>query len=77
MIIFVVRSICQPKLRLNFIEVNDMLKDKNGKDIVLEDYEASVGVKVQVNRTGQKLWVCIDGVAVLRVKSPLIAVTKS
>jgi len=54
-----------------------MLKDKNGKDIVLEDYEASVGVKVQVNRTGQKLWVCIDGVAVLRVKSPLIAVTKS
>jgi len=47
-----------------------VMKDKNGKDIVLTDYEAKEGVGVQIGKTGHKLWVCIDGIAVLRVKAP-------
>ena len=49
-----------------------MINDKNGKEIVLQDYEAITGVGVEI---GHKLWVCIDGVAVLRVKAPLIHLT--
>ena len=50
-------------------------KDKNGKEIVLQDYEAKVGVGVEIGSTGHKLWVCIDGIAVLRVKAPEIHLT--
>lgn len=49
-----------------------MASDKNGKEIVLEDYEAAQIVGVQIGKSGHKLWVCIDGVAVLRVNSPEI-----
>jgi len=49
-----------------------MLKDKNGKEIVLVDYEANEVVGVQIGQTGHRLWICIDGVAVLRVKTPII-----
>jgi len=48
------------------------MKDKNGKLICLEDYEAKTAIGVQIGRTRHKLWVCIDGVAVLRVRSPII-----
>jgi hypothetical protein len=48
------------------------LVDKNGKPIVLQDYEASSITGVQIGTRGHKLWVCIDGVAVLRVGSPRI-----
>jgi len=47
-------------------------KDKNGRDIELRDFDASEVVGVQIGHCGHKLWVCIDGVAVLRVKSPRI-----
>jgi hypothetical protein len=46
--------------------------DKNGKEIILQDYTASKVVGVQIGTLGHKLWVCIDGVAVLRVVSPFI-----
>lgn len=49
-----------------------MITDKNGKEIVLQDYVASEIVGVQIGTLGHKLWVCIDGVAVLRVISPII-----
>ena len=49
-----------------------IVEDKNGKEIELVDYEAKEAVGVQIGTTGHKLWVCIDGVAVLRVKSPSI-----
>ncbi len=44
--------------------------DKNGKEIVLQDYNANETVCVQIGTLGRKLWVCIDGVCVLRIKSP-------
>ena len=46
--------------------------DKNGKLIVLQDYHANDITGVQIGHLGHKLWVCIDGVAVLRVVSPTI-----
>lgn len=46
--------------------------DKNNKEIVLQDYTAKEIVGVQIGILGHKLWVCIDGVAVLRVKAPKI-----
>lgn len=46
--------------------------DKNGKPIVLQDYHANDITGVQIGQLGHKLWVCIDGVAVLRVVSPTI-----
>jgi len=48
------------------------MHDKNGKEIVLQDYVATEIVGVQIGTQGHKLWVCIDGVAVLRVMSPKI-----
>jgi len=48
------------------------IQDKNGKEIKLEDYEAKEGVGIDIGHQGHKLWICIDGVAVLRVKAPLI-----
>ena len=39
----------------------------------LKDYVANEGVGVRIN--SNKLWVCVDGVCVLRVKSPLIELT--
>ncbi len=48
--------------------------DKTDKQIVLQDYEARGVVGVQIGTLGHKLWVCIDGVAVLRVRSPEIEV---
>jgi len=52
-----------------------MINDKNGKEIILQDYEAIYGVGIEIGHTGHKLWVCIDGVAVLRVKAPFIQLT--
>lgn len=49
-----------------------MFKDANGKEIVLQDYRAKEVVGVQIGTLGHKLWVCIDGVAVLRVTAPQI-----
>ncbi len=49
-----------------------MFTDKNGKEIKLEDYEAKEVVGIQIGATGHKLWICIDGVAVLRIKAPTI-----
>ena len=48
------------------------MKDKKGKEIDLQDYEASEVVGVQIGSLGHKLWVCIDGVSVLRVRAPKI-----
>lgn len=47
----------------------------NSKEVVLQDYEASETVGVQIGALGHKLWVCIDGVAVLRVRAPKIELT--
>ncbi len=49
-----------------------MPQDKNEKEIELQDYEASTVVGVQIGTLGRKLWICIDGVAVLRVYAPRI-----
>lgn len=49
-----------------------MPEDKLGRPIELRDYDAKEIVGVQIGQRGHKLWVCIDGVAVLRVKSPRI-----
>lgn len=51
------------------------MTDKNGKEIELQDYEASTVVGVQIGTLGHKLWVCIDGMAVLRVHAPRIDLT--
>jgi len=51
------------------------IEDKNGKPIELQDYEAKTVVGVEIGHTGHKLWVCIDGVAVLRIKAPEISLT--
>jgi hypothetical protein len=51
------------------------MTDKSGKDIELVDYVAETGVGVEIGHQGHKLWVCIDGVAVLRVKAPEIFLT--
>jgi len=48
------------------------IEDKNGKPIELRDYEANTVVGVDIGYLGHKLWVCIDGVAVLRIKAPEI-----
>ncbi len=48
------------------------MNDKNGKPVKLVDYDAKEIVGVQIGTLGHKLWVCIDGVAVLRVRSPKI-----
>ena len=45
---------------------------ENGKEIELIDYEAKEVVGVQIGSTRHKLWICIDGAAVLRIKSPFI-----
>lgn len=49
--------------------------DANGKKIELVDYKAKEVVDVKIGTYGHKLWVCIDGVAVLRVTSPVIEFT--
>jgi len=46
--------------------------DRNARPLRLVDYEARENVGVQIGSLGKKLWVCIDGTAVLRVKSPQI-----
>lgn len=51
------------------------IKDKNGKPIELQDYEAKAVVGIEIGQLGHKLWVCIDGIAVLRVKAPEIVLT--
>ena len=38
----------------------------------LRDVEAKEGVGVQIGAAGHRLWVCIDGQCVLRVKAPRI-----
>ena len=45
-----------------------MSTDKNKKRIELVDYEAKEVVGIQIGRLGHKLWICLDGVAVLRIK---------
>ena len=39
------------------------------------DLEAQEVVGVQIGTLGHKLWVCVDGVCVLRVKSPKVELT--
>jgi len=51
---------------------SELMMDKNGKPLQLQDYEAKVGVGVTIGVLGHKLWVCVDGVAVLRIKAPEI-----
>lgn len=46
------------------------IEDKNGKEIKLEDYEAKEVVEVMISADGHRLWICVDGMAVLRVKAP-------
>jgi len=46
--------------------------DKNGQPLVLTDYEAKEATGVSIGAEGHELWVCIDGIAVLRVISPVI-----
>ena len=41
----------------------------------LKDYQASLGAGVRINATGEKLWVCVDGICVLRVLAPEIELT--
>ncbi len=48
------------------------MKDKNGRPLELRDFEAKEITGVQIGELGHKLWVCIDGVAVLRIISPVI-----
>ncbi len=38
----------------------------------LKDFNAEAIVGVQIGHQGHKLWVCVDGISVLRVTSPLI-----
>ena len=57
------------------MEANRVIKDKNGTEIELRDFEANTAVGVEIGHQGHKLWVCIDGVAVLRVKAPEIHLT--
>ena len=49
-----------------------MITDKVGKQIELTDYEAAHGVGVQIGQEGHKVWVCVDGVAALRVRTPAV-----
>lgn len=51
------------------------LLDAKGRPVELCDYDANHVVGVQIGELGHKLWVCIDGVAVLRVNAPLIELT--
>ena len=60
---------------INQFNPDIVLHDKNTKPIVLEDYVAKEIVGVQIGNRGHKLWVCIDGIAVLRVTSPKIELT--
>lgn len=55
--------------------MSNAIPDATGKPIELQDYVAKEIVGVQIGESGHKLWVCIDGVAVLRVKSPKIELT--
>jgi hypothetical protein len=47
-------------------------KDPAGPGLTLRDLQARHAVGVQVGTHGRRLWVCVDGVAVLRVKAPVI-----
>ena len=49
--------------------------DATGKELELRDLEAKHVVGVQIGELGHKLWVCVDGVAVLRVNAPRIELT--
>jgi len=50
------------------------LRDKRGRIIEQKDYDANEITGVQIGETGHKLWVCVDGIATLRVVSPKIQV---
>ncbi len=52
-----------------------MITDAKDRPIQLRDFDASHVVGVQIGALGHKLWVCIDGVAVLRVNAPEIDLT--
>jgi len=54
---------------------NPIINDKLENPIILNDYEAEETVGVQIGALGHKLWVCVDGVCVLRVRSPKIELT--
>ncbi len=51
------------------------ITDAKDRPIELRDYDAKEVVGVQIGTLGHKLWVCIDGVAVLRVYAPSIDFT--
>lgn len=48
------------------------MNDANGKELTLVNYKASTITGVEIGKLGHKLWVCVDGVCVLRVQSPEI-----
>jgi len=52
-----------------------MLTDAKDRPIELRDYDAKEGVGVQIGSLGHKLWVCVDGICVLRVNAPTIDIT--
>ncbi|KKN88418.1 hypothetical protein LCGC14_0249810 [marine sediment metagenome] len=49
-----------------------MITDAKGRPVELRDFDAKHVVGVQIGSLGHKLWVCIDGVAVIRVNAPTI-----
>lgn len=48
------------------------MKDAKGRELELRDYDAKEATGVQIGRLGHKVWVCVDGVAVLRVNTPIV-----
>ncbi|KKN77748.1 hypothetical protein LCGC14_0357220 [marine sediment metagenome] len=46
--------------------------DAKGRPLELQDFDAKGAVGVQIGTLGHKLWVCVDGAAVLRVNAPKI-----
>lgn len=48
--------------------MDNPLCDKLGREYTQRDYVAKEGVGVLISAARDKLWVCVDGISVLRVK---------
>ncbi len=57
------------------IENHTTFTDAKGRPVELRDFDAKHVVGVQIGSLGHKLWVCIDGISVLRVNAPEIDLT--
>lgn len=55
-------------------ELDKQLAACDYKPVELRDLQATEIVGVQIDSGGQKLWVCVDGACVLRVKTPAVHV---